>query len=691
MVIKEISLENFQCFYGQHVVRLVKGCNVFHGRNGAGKSRFFNAFNWCLNRTYYETTSGWDVHDDRGIEGYEAIASKAAVASGEKFRCEVSMAFEIDSGFAESKVRLRRFFEWESGQFSALNVRLHFVKGGEDFVVDSDEAVQEFLDRWFDPDLRKYMWVQGESIGSLIDIADSNSLQGLTRKISHWRLLESLANGARLLKNYSQNRFEEEVAASSQNTRVVSEIRGSLDAKRNEVERLVAEEEECIKRRDTWKTTEDEAQQLIDGLAQNHEKSAAVSKLKVLVSRMDSKRESINQRFEERRMGGGLLGEVGAGVDGLSVQIEGVVGKMKERKAELGLQQEAVLSLEVPNADQLKRLIEAERCEVCGTPAPEGSEALRNMKARLEEMFDLALGKGEIGRIETFQREIDEVVNFVRRQESVAKTKSDQYAEEKRKANVEWEQAVSKKEVAERELGDVVIDVGRYESSKASRDLAHREYKAEENKLIQLGVSRQTKEREIARLENKLSGLTESSGLPDDVVWKKKVAAVMAPLFQHVVEEEKKSFIRDLQAKTNLVYQDYLRDAVGVVSQIEIDPVTWAVRLPETNTANMKMAQIALMTAILMMAREKIQQHYPLIVDAPTSVMDVENTMSYIRVSGDAFDQSIIISKDYDDSMLAGSDVVSAAHKFVPLTTTGEVFDKDVHSESDLAVKIETV
>ena len=46
MIIKELSLINYQCYYGKKTFELSKGSNIILGRNGGGKTKFFEALEW---------------------------------------------------------------------------------------------------------------------------------------------------------------------------------------------------------------------------------------------------------------------------------------------------------------------------------------------------------------------------------------------------------------------------------------------------------------------------------------------------------------------------------------------------------------------------------------------------------------------------------------------------------------------
>ena len=59
MIIKSISIENFQSYYGEQTIEFSEGLNLVIGKGGKGKSKLFNAFYWVLFGKIYITDVGW--------------------------------------------------------------------------------------------------------------------------------------------------------------------------------------------------------------------------------------------------------------------------------------------------------------------------------------------------------------------------------------------------------------------------------------------------------------------------------------------------------------------------------------------------------------------------------------------------------------------------------------------------------
>ena len=48
MLIKRITIDNFQSYYGSQTLEFSQGLNLVIGNGGKGKSKLFNAFYWVL-------------------------------------------------------------------------------------------------------------------------------------------------------------------------------------------------------------------------------------------------------------------------------------------------------------------------------------------------------------------------------------------------------------------------------------------------------------------------------------------------------------------------------------------------------------------------------------------------------------------------------------------------------------------
>ena len=113
MIIKSITIENFQSYYSAQTLEFSEGLNLVVGRGGKGKSKLFNAFDWVLFGKIYITGTGWCSTDGLPqsakftMQDYEFINAKSLSEAnvGSKVVSKVYIEIENDKGV---KYRIER-------------------------------------------------------------------------------------------------------------------------------------------------------------------------------------------------------------------------------------------------------------------------------------------------------------------------------------------------------------------------------------------------------------------------------------------------------------------------------------------------------------------------------------------------------------------------------------------------------
>ncbi len=94
MIIKEVIIENYLCYFGIKKFSLSKGLNIILGENGEGKTKFFEALDWLFNS------------NNNNLEQYVSAKALHEIEKNESFRVRVSITVEQ---FEEEKT-LSRYF-----------------------------------------------------------------------------------------------------------------------------------------------------------------------------------------------------------------------------------------------------------------------------------------------------------------------------------------------------------------------------------------------------------------------------------------------------------------------------------------------------------------------------------------------------------------------------------------------------
>ena len=696
MIIESIKIKNFQCFYGETPeIVLGKGCTVIHGRNGAGKSRLFNAFCWCFMNRYYETTEGWKAA--RGTSNLQSLTSESALANHRKFDVFVEIRFELDDEeIGIDKIKLRREFQVTENGCSDSTVTLGYNQGKDYKEYSDPETVNRKLDDWFDHEIRKYMWFQGETLDELVQFEKRDSLQELTKKISHYRHYEDLVQDAKAFLNYSKRKMEEQQRLASSDKRKATEIENELRGKRNELSRLqeiISDHEKNIK---FAEENRNEAENII-------ERTASSAELLAKAKEADRAHERIGELLKNHRLQHRTLARSGELLPLLAEESETFFGALSEleetiatRKEKLGVINQSI-SLEVPSQSDLEKLIKAERCEICGTDAPEGSDAHKHMVSRLDEMINQSNLNTELKYLNLLQKELPEVLNLFERKSKTASETHLDFKKEEKSLEAKWVIARDKRRKANEKVVGLPGEAGNIETHKRRKEKAIEDQKKHQRFLDRDKERVFNLKSQIATKERELGILSPSENIDPIFQKRKTLAEFTLGLISNIRDQERELLLNNIEKEANDLYTDLLKGAVGVIATLCIDRNDMSMKLvdpngdvvPDPNSANWMAAKIALITSILKLTKARLGQSYPMISDAATSDMDEYNAKNYVRVSSSIFDQTIIISKDFSSAAITEMSSKNIRfYSLIPKTLDGKAIVDQNSSTKNLMVEI---
>ena len=185
MTIKNITIENFQSYYESQTLEFSNGLNLIIGNGGKGKSKLFNAFYWVLFGKIYITGICWCTTDNLpqsakfAMQRYEFINKRALFKASvnEEVTASVQIELEDDKGvnyIIERSVGALRLEndDWDSDD--AWQVRPNILKISFDSItgtrVLNDILAEDKINELFPDGIRNYIWFQGESLESLINL-----------------------------------------------------------------------------------------------------------------------------------------------------------------------------------------------------------------------------------------------------------------------------------------------------------------------------------------------------------------------------------------------------------------------------------------------------------------------------------------------------------------------------------------
>lgn len=209
MKINSITINNFQSYYKEQTIEFGDGLNLIIGAGGKGKSKLFNAFYWVLFGKIYITDMGWCTTENlyqsssKNMHQYELINKKALFESKIDgiVNCYVQLDLTDDKGLnyiIERQVNAYRkpTKEWETPE--AWNINPSSLKVTYD-VATGTKSVNGFMAEdkiadLFPEGIRGYIWFQGETLKSLINFRNKQSLKDAVRHISYYPYYEKLTS-----------------------------------------------------------------------------------------------------------------------------------------------------------------------------------------------------------------------------------------------------------------------------------------------------------------------------------------------------------------------------------------------------------------------------------------------------------------------------------------------------------------
>ena len=386
MIIKEVLIENYLCYYGIKKFSLSKGLNIILGENGEGKTKFFEALEWLLNGDN---------------DNLDKLVSKKALAEKENddsFRVRVEITVEQ---YQQTKI-LSKQFTVKKIDDNKCNVGNGVLSGieessnGERNPVDGKKLLQQI----FPSEIRKYSLFKGEKELNVFDNEDA--LLNLIKVYSRAKDYEKYELKSEFLRITSERAVETATRNNIRNLAEYNRLETNIaffQTQKND--KLTFFEQANVNIEKTTKNIQEVEKYINNAEALEtintriHKIEFEISKTEFLISENYTTSlfdESwILMNFEP------IHKEFAKKVANLSVERRKIQSdydkelgiKEGEKRAKLALLKDLVpLPIGTPSKAIMEEMIKDEFCKVCNRPAEEGSEALKFMTDRLKEYLD---------------------------------------------------------------------------------------------------------------------------------------------------------------------------------------------------------------------------------------------------------------------------------------------------------------
>ena len=672
MIIRNITIENFQSYYESQTIEFSKGLNLIIGNGGKGKSKLFNAFYWVLFGKIYITGIGWCTTDNLpqsakfAMQRYEFINKRALFKAqiNDKIRASVQIEIEDDKGndyIIERSVNALRLEgeEWDSNDAwqvggNMLKVSFDSTTGTK---VLNDLLAEDKINELFPDGIRNYIWFQGESLESLINFRNKETLKAAVKHISYFPYYEKLSeiiSKSKLKITGIESRKLKEVNKHN------SSVKGLLSTIDN-LNYKISREEENKKQLETHIET------IKIALADGETKISGLASYSMLVKKYKDCENEINKLLSETTRIDELQREklpslwVLRGIEPMIQQCKEIIEKHKEEEYTVPEKK----YLDNPSRSKLEEILKDKKCFVCGTEFSEDdapyhyiTERLRLQEEYLKEMEEytsnMQLSKQFnmfVGKIQDYPDSLLISLSKIDKQWKDSEDELERYMaqrrrkqDEKRKLDEQIED-IKKKHgvdpVTQAETAGIINSSIR--ASRSNLETLQRKLDVSKQTLSNYRSELRIAERELEKLGAKDTTVAK---VPE-TEWK-HISTFLEDICKRVQERARKDLLHKIEERANLFYAKFTEHDNGYKGNVKIGE-DYSIEFDAgLNTSHEDRKKMSIINALLSLNQEAMGIYYPFISDAPTSSFDLETTHKYLLGIKDIFGQSIVLTKDVD-------------------------------------------
>ena len=666
MIIRNIQIDNYLCYYDTNSFELSEGLNIILGENGEGKTKFFEAIDWLFNGTNLDLTM---LVSAKRLEEAEI---------GDIFPVAVSMNIEQ---FGEKSMLKKSFIVKKEGpnECSTSNFKIEGISensSGERTQVDG----QALLDRIFPFQIRKYIMFKGEA--DLNIFASDDALTNLINLFSQARHYDKYSKKGMFLREKADQAVEDSSRRSRKNVlhdkRLESEINELVREKANYLVLLNASEEETRK---------------IEGnlqLAESHVSNAEVwqtlnNRIQIIQNKIDSiiidenyttalfdenwilvNFESYHKAFAEKVASHSKVRrELQTDFDKQKGMREG------ERRAKAVLLNNAVpLPIGSPSRSHMEEMLNDEICKVCNREAKKGTEEYDFMMNKLRDYLESQMVEENVTEAEEFILKFDYTNKLdylsVSHEDNLKKirlirTKIKELFEfnEARRSQIEElnaeldlekaerDKVLGNSSIAEDKLADVLKNFSMWQ-----KDLKKRNYEIVDysNKLTSISADLKLLREEKDKIESDSANAFS--------IKTREILRDIELIFDNTKDNKFDEFIEKLNNKSNNFFKRINIDAftgnILFKKRTKLNRIIVDIELQEEgrtfykpNQSLLTSMHISILFAISELAAEIKDENFPMIFDAPTSSFGESKTSQFLNLIYETENQKILLLKDF--------------------------------------------
>ncbi len=688
MRINNITINNFQSYYGQQSVDFGKGLNLIIGKGGKGKSKLFNAFYWVLFGKLYISEIGWRSTDglpnntNFALKRHEFINKKALKETevGQYVNTSVSVEIIDDNGLVyeiERSVSAQRVAHENWDHEKAWTVDNNILKISYESTtgtkVKTADLAADVISELFPEGIRGYIWFQGESLDDLINFRSHENLRDAVKHISYYPYYEKLSqiiSTAKTKISALESKHMREANKHNSTVRdLVSRIESAQRTIRTETEKKKQYEDEI----NAINLHLTESENKLSGLASFTQLVKEYGTCDTEIARINGKLNEVDT-YQRRK-----LPELWIlrGIEEMIRRSKEIIKQHVETEYTLPERK----YLDNPSRSKLEEIIRDKVCFVCGSPVDAEHQhaidyilermrmqeaylqALEDYKTNLEfsKHFNMLIGKiadfpdSLLVSLSKIDGQFQDSENEIEKLQSQRK----RLLEKKRSLDEKIEEAKKKHGVDPiQQAGTAQLLNNNMRGSRAELEKVKRRINASEKIISDAKVELRTAERELEKIKGK--GGTSITQV-EETEWK-NISTFLEDICTRVQEKARIELLHLIEKKANEFYIRFTEHDTGYKGRIDIDD-NYTIRFDAgLNTSHEDRKKMSIINALLSLNQEALGTYYPFISDAPTSSFDPETTHKYLIGIKDIFEQTIIITKDVEIDSDNYNDIFNAAN-----------------------------
>ena len=669
MIIKEVIIENFLCYYDIKRFLFSEGLNLILGENGEGKTNFFEAVDWLFKgetAKLQELVSAKRLGEKEVGESFRVRVSLTALENNELIT--VSRQFSVtrkNDGSECSRPTLEGIKETASGE-------------------RSQDDGERLLSQIFPPEIRRYSLFKGEAALNIFNNSDAFSI--LMKSVSGaTKYYDKYAEKGIFFNTEAEKAVDAATRSKTKNKALYDKLEGAINRLQHEKDRVRTMLNATIEEIEKTEVGLEDANLYVNNADELDKVNKRISEYetKILKASNKTKEDFTTLLFDDRWIlvhFEELHSQFAKKINKLSIERRKLQSKHDteagikigewQAKAKL-LNNSLPLPTTVPSKAQMEEMLNDELCKVCNRPAKKGEPAYEFMFARLQDYISSQLPALEsneeeeplfqndytaklvtmaashedsLSMIRTIRPEIKDVFEF----NEILKQEIDKFTKAKEDAEKDRERIIGNSSIGEARLSDVLKNYNQWQRN-----------------LIKLRADESKYRTELAGIEGELeSKKSEKDNIDIEsgntfLVKTRAILRDICTIFNDTREAKFDEFVALLQKKSNDFFESINDGAFTgeiVFTRKEVDNKPSAIIelqengrvLHRPNQSLLTSMHISILFAISELARQKYEvEGYPMILDAPTSSFGETKTGAFLNIISKSGMQIILLLKDF--------------------------------------------